>query len=92
MQKKIFETIGIYFGYSIAYYAEFYDIHYLQILGRVTSGLGVDIIIDGANRVLKEEFPQLAEKITLYVPDEYERMVGQSIAVASLPEVNNAEC
>ena len=85
--KNIFETIGTYFGYSIAYYAEFYDIDYLQILGRVTSGVGGDIIIDGANRVLEEEFPKLAKKITLYVPDEYERRVGQSIAAASLPEV-----
>ncbi len=85
--RSIFETIGTYFGYSIAYYAEFYDIDYLQILGRVTSGLGGDIIIEGAKQVLKEEFPKLAEKITLYVPDEYERRVGQSIAAASLPEI-----
>jgi len=80
----IFETIGVYFGYAIAYYAEFYDVNYLQVLGRVTSGVGGDLIIENANKVLNDEFPELAKKITLYVPDEYERRVGQSIAAASL--------
>jgi predicted NBD/HSP70 family sugar kinase len=82
--KEIFETIGVYFGYAIASYCEIYDIDYIQILGRVTSGLGGDIIIEKANEVLATEFPNLKEKITLYVPDEYERRVGQSIAAASL--------
>ena len=81
---QIFETIGVYFGYAIAYYIEFYDINYLQVLGRVTSGVGGDLIMENANRVLHEEFPSVAEKVTLYVPDEYERRVGQSIAAASL--------
>lgn len=85
--RQIFETIGVYFGYNIAYYTLFYDISYLQVLGRVTSGAGGDLIIENANRVLKSEFPEIAEKVTLYVPDEYERRVGQSIAAASLPEI-----
>lgn len=85
---QIFETIGVYFGYAIAYYSEFYDIDYLQILGRVTSGIGGDIIIEKANQVLTEEFPDIKNKTTLYVPDEYERRVGQSIAAASLPNTN----
>jgi len=80
----IFESIGVYFGYAIAYYAEFYDISYLQVLGRVVSGVGGDLIMEKANEILRSEFPELAEKITLYVPDEYERRVGQSIAAASL--------
>lgn len=85
--KQIFETIGVYFGYAIAHYSDIYDIDYLQILGRVTSGTGGDIIMENAKKVLESEFPSLAEKITLYIPDEYERRVGQSIAAASLPEV-----
>ena len=84
---QIFETIGTYFGYAIAYYSEFYDIDYLQILGRVTSGKGGDIIIEKAKEVLNQEFPELASKVNLYIPDEYERRVGQSIAAASLPEL-----
>ncbi len=84
---QIFETIGTYFGYAIAYYSEFYDINYLQILGRVTSGKGGDIIIEKAKEVLSQEFPELVNKVNLYIPDEYERRVGQSIAAASLPEL-----
>ncbi len=86
--RQIFETIGVYLGYTIAYYSEFYDIDYLQILGRVTSGKGGDIIIKEARRVLKKEYPTLAENLTLYIPDEYERRVGQSIAAASLPQID----
>lgn len=83
--KEIYENIGVYLGYSIAYYAEFYDIKYLLLLGRVTSGEGGDIIIAKANEVLKSEFPEYKD-ITIMMPDEWTRRVGQSIAAASLPE------
>ena len=38
--KAIYETIGIYLGYALAYYSEFYQIKHLLLLGRVTSGDG----------------------------------------------------
>lgn len=82
--KEIYETIGIYLGYTIPYYAEFYDIKYLLLLGRVTSGKGGDLIIEKANEVLKEVFPEYAH-IQITTPDEKMRRVGQSIAAASLP-------
>ena len=41
--KKVFETIGVYLGYAIAYYADFYDLEHILILGRVTSGKGGQI-------------------------------------------------
>ena len=44
--RRIFETIGVYFGYSVAWYAEFYEIRHLLILGRVTSGEGGQIVIE----------------------------------------------
>ncbi len=87
---QIFETIGTYFGYALAGYAQVYDIEMVQILGRVTSGKAGDIIIEKANEVLAAEFPELAKAITLYIPDEYERRVGQSIAAASLPVIPKA--
>lgn len=83
--KDIFRTIGTYFGYAIANYAEFYDIRYLQISGRVTSGLGGDLIIEKAREVLEAEFPELAQKISFILPDEMDRRVGQAVAAASLP-------
>ena len=60
---------------------------YLLVLGRVASGIGGDLLIEECNRILKEEYPALAEKITVMLPDEKARRVGQSIAAASLPEV-----
>ena len=88
--RRIFETIGIYFGYTVAHYADFYDLNHLLMLGRVTSGTGGDIIVDKANQVLKQEFPEIHEQVKLVVPDEASRRVGQSIAAASLPEISPA--
>lgn len=83
--RAIFETIGVYFGYTVAHYADFYDMAHLLILGRVTSGAGGDVILNTANRVLKQEFPEVADRVRLAVPDEASRRVGQAIAAASLP-------
>jgi len=82
---KIYETLGVYFGYSIAYYAMFYDIKHLIIMGRATSGDGGTILLENAKKVLAEEYPELS--INLYIPDEKSRRVGQSVAAASLPKI-----
>ncbi len=84
----IYDTIGAYFGYAIAYYTEFYDIKHVLIMGRVTSGEGGVILLERAQEVLDEEFPELAKKIQLHIPDENSRRVGQSVAAASLPKLN----
>lgn len=86
--KNIYDTIGVYFGYTIAYYCEFYDIKQVLIMGRVTSGEGGVILLQRAREVLEREFPELAKKITLNIPDEKARRVGQSVAAASLPKIN----
>ena len=85
--RKIYETIGVCFGYAIAHYAEFYDISSLLILGRVTSGEGGEIIIAKAGEVLKAEYPELAAKITLTTPNEKDKRHGQAVAAASLPKL-----
>ncbi len=84
----IYDTIGAYFGYAIAFYTEFYDIKHVLIMGRVTSGEGGVILLERAQEVLDKEFPELAKKITLHIPDENSRRVGQSVAAASLPKLN----
>ncbi len=84
---KIYDTIGVYFGYTIAYYSLFYDIKHVLIMGRVTSGEGGVILLERAKEVLAKEFPELDEKIQLHIPDEASRRVGQSVAAASLPEL-----
>ena len=85
---SIYDTIGAYFGYAIAFYSEFYDIKHVLIMGRVTSGEGGVILLDRAQEVLNKEFPELAQNITLHIPDEKSRRVGQSVAAASLPKMN----
>ena len=83
---KLYETIGVYLGYGLAHYADFYDYRHALILGRVTTGTGGEIIIAKALEVLKTEFPQLSSRLALHVPDEKSRRVGQAVAAASLPE------
>jgi len=84
---KIYETIGAYFGYAIAHYADFYDFRHLLVLGRVTTGKGGDVLIHKAREVLRGEFPEVAARVDLHVPDEKNRRVGQAVAAASLPKV-----
>lgn len=84
---KIFETIGVYLGYTLPHYAEYYDFENVLILGRVTSGRGGEMILQKAQEVLKQEFPELTEQVTIHVPDEKSRRVGQAVAAASLPEI-----
>jgi len=86
---QIWQSMGIYMGYAIAHYADFYELKHVLILGRCTSGKGGQLILDGANQVLRSEFPDLAH-IHIQLPDEKSRRVGQSIAAASLPEIKRA--
>ena len=86
MARKIYEDIGVYPGYAIPYYSEFYKIKHLLLLGRVTSGEGGAIIVQKAKEVLNAEFPEFAD-INITMPDESNKRVGQSIAAASLPEI-----
>lgn len=82
---KIYSTIGTYLGYSIAHYADFYEIKKMLLLGRVTSGQGGTIIIDKANEVLAAEFPELKKQIEIVTPNEKDKRHGQAVAAASLP-------
>ena len=86
--ENIFTDIGIYLGYTIPFYAHFYDFKHLQILGRVVSGKGGNIIIDKAKEILENEFNELSKNIIIHIPDEKSRRVGQSVAAASLPELS----
>jgi predicted NBD/HSP70 family sugar kinase len=83
--RAIFETIGVYLGYVIPWYAEFYDMEHAMILGRVTSGPGGELILAKAKAVLADEFPEIARKVALFLPDEKSRRVGQAVAAASVP-------
>ena len=84
----IYRTIGTYFGYTIAHFAEFYEFRHLLFLGRVSSGQGGEIIMEEARRVLDLEFPELSKTIAFQTPDEKTKRHGQAIAAATLPKLD----
>jgi predicted NBD/HSP70 family sugar kinase len=91
--ERIYDSIGVYFGYAIGHYADFYEVSHLLVLGRVTSGIGGKRILDRAEEVLRADFPALAEKIRLHTPNEKDKRHGQAIAAASLPSLRqSARC
>lgn len=83
--QAIFETIGAYLAYTVVLYAQFYKIEHMMMLGRVMSGKGGDTILRVCNQILGQEFPELAARCEVMLPDEKTRRVGQSVAAASLP-------
>eukprot|EP00931_Biecheleriopsis_adriatica_P051334 TRINITY_DN2975_c0_g2_i1.p1 TRINITY_DN2975_c0_g2~~TRINITY_DN2975_c0_g2_i1.p1 ORF type:complete len:497 (+),score=118.54 TRINITY_DN2975_c0_g2_i1:69-1559(+) len=82
--KDLYVTVGVYLGYALAQYSEFYAIDHVMILGRVSKGKGGDIMLDTARKVLEAEFPQYA-KIQFHTADDHFKAVGQCIAAAALP-------
>ena len=84
---KVYESIGVYLGHTLAYYFDLYGCRHVLLLGRVMSGKGGDLILDTAKKVLADEYPELEGKIVPELPDEKFRRVGQSMAAASLPEL-----
>ena len=78
----IYRTIGRYLGYALAHYADFYDLQNLLLLGRVSSGEGGSIIIEEAQKLLKEAFPELS--IKFHLPDETFKRHGQAVIAATL--------
>ncbi|MCU0489335.1 MAG: ROK family protein [Anaerolineales bacterium] len=87
----IWKSMGVYLGYGLAHYADFYALKHVLILGRCTSGSGGQILLDQAQEVLSAEFPELADNLHIQLPDERSRRVGQSIAAASLPIITKQE-
>ena len=81
----IFQKIGLYLGYTVPWYREFYGFDSMMILGRVTSGPGGVMILETARLILADQFPDVAEQVEVFMPDEKARRVGQSVAAASLP-------
>ena len=87
LAAQIYEDIGVYLAHTIPFYAKFYDIKHMLLLGRVMGGKGGDIVLDTCKKVIAEEYPEFAG-VDIGLPDENNRRVGQSIAAASLPASN----
>ena len=85
--EQVFADIGCYLAHTLNLYAHFYQIEYFIVLGRVMSGRGGELILENCQRILREEYPELASGVHVMLPDENTRRVGQSVAAASLPEI-----
>jgi predicted NBD/HSP70 family sugar kinase len=85
--RAVFETIGVYLGYGLLHYSDFFDLKQVLLLGRVMSGEGGRTILERARRVIAAEAPELFARVRLHLPNESRRRVGQAVAAASLPKV-----
>ena len=81
---QIFTDIGIYLAYTLPFYARFYDMKHVLLLGRVMGGKGGNVVLETCKKVLASEYPEF-KNLDISLPDEKNRRVGQSIAAASLP-------
>ena len=82
------DLMGTYLGHTLALYSDLYACRYVLLLGRVTSGRGGELILANAKKVLESEYPDVAGALTISLPDEKSRRVGQSVAAASLPQID----
>jgi len=88
--KQLYETVGVYLGYALAQYCEFYQIDHVMILGRVSKGAGGDLMLATAKKVLETEFPEYAG-IQFHTADDHFKAVGQCIAAAALPTLRSTK-
>lgn len=82
----VYRSIGVYLAHTLALYARFYEVRHVLMLGRVMSGKGGDIVLETAAEIMRNDYPELS--FTPEAPDENTRRVGQSVAAASLPEID----
>ncbi len=83
--RDIFTAVGRFLGYAVAHADSFYKLKRFLALGRVTSGGAGDIIVKESTQVLREEFPEIAERVRIEMPDEKSKRHGQAVVAASLP-------
>lgn len=84
--EAVFRSIGCYLAHSLALYYEQYRCRNLLLLGRVMSGRGGELLLNECERVLADEYPDVAAAVRIALPDEKFRRVGQSAVAAFLPE------
>ncbi len=85
--ERVYDSLGAYLGYSIGHYADFYNLRHVLVTGRVTSGNGGERILLRAREVLAAEFPEVASRTRVRMPEEKDKRHGQAIAAASLPSI-----
>lgn len=84
---RIFDTIGLYLGHTLAWWQRFYAFDKLLLLGRVMSGPGGHRIQAGARKVLRSHYPLVSHILDFIEVSERDKRHGQAIAAASLTAV-----
>jgi predicted NBD/HSP70 family sugar kinase len=85
---QVYQDIGCYLGHALAWYDSLYEIKHVLLLGRVMSGKGGDLVLSRAKEILADEYPDI--RLTPSLPDEKYRRIGQSVAAASLPDIQKS--
>ena len=80
---RLYTMLGTNLGHTVPWYREFYDYDSLLILGRVTTGRGGEILLDAARETLRKFYPEYAN-ISISMPNEKEKRLGQAVAAAAL--------
>lgn len=80
---RLYTMLGTNLGHTVPWYREFYDYDHLLILGRVTSGRGGEILLATARETVRKFYPEYAD-ITISMPDEKAKRLGQAVAAAAL--------
>ena len=83
--EAVYRDLGVYLGHALGVYAMFYDVRCALVMGGVAGGPGGDLLLDTARRVLRDDYPECG--FSVQAPDGRVRQVGQSVAAASLPDV-----
>lgn len=84
--RRVFETLGICLGYAIAHFSDFYEFRHILVLGGVISGMSAEIVLFSANKVLRSEFPALADTIQIHTSHESGNRFHQAITAAGLAD------
>ena len=82
--EQIYETMGMYLGYTIAHYDDFFDLDNILLMGGVMNGTSSEIIQNTAQMILKTEYPLLNVQITMARQSGKSSKDSQAIAAASL--------
>lgn len=88
--ESVYDSVGSYLGYAIGHYSDFYHLRHVLVMGRVTSGQGGERILRRAQEVLDAEFPEVATRAKVRMPDEKDKRHGQAVAAASLPSIRKS--
>jgi predicted NBD/HSP70 family sugar kinase len=85
--RSVYETIGTELGYALLEYRRFYEVEHVLLLGRLTSGVGGEVVADSAIDTLRAEDPAAAAGIAFQSVSELDKRHGQAVAAASLPSL-----